>query len=357
MRRAIGAALVALLVGCSGGGDTSTSAVDDVGARQAALPTTTTQATTTVAPASQLLEVPDLVGQSVDYAEGALTAVGLVLVVETREDADSEIGVVLEQLPEAGAEMTANSLVIVRIASSSTVDTIAASTTQEPDVTTTTEEPDVRLDEAAVLALSYSWGSSDATATLQTLLGLPADGFYGHDTRQAHLDELRAMGLSFRGVPDPPTPTTAAQATAPTTTTAATTTTTAATTTTTVAPAETTTTATPSAPSRSLITICWDSWRQGGFLGPLGNVTLSWSAPIDEGSSPITHYIVTSVGGEFEAQAPGYIVLYDIPLETGVGATVKAYNAQSRFSYSHHYDNPPLEEELLEGYCTSGMNP
>ncbi len=89
MRRAIGVALVVLLVGCSGGGDTSTSAVDDVGARQAALSTTTTQATTTVASASQLLQVPDRVGRTVDYAEGALNAVGLVLVVETREDAYS----------------------------------------------------------------------------------------------------------------------------------------------------------------------------------------------------------------------------------------------------------------------------
>ena len=94
MKQAIGVALVILLVACSGGGDPSTSVVEDVGVRQAALPTptaqtSTTQASTTAAPASQLIEVPDLVGRTVEYAEGALAAVGLVLVVETREDADS----------------------------------------------------------------------------------------------------------------------------------------------------------------------------------------------------------------------------------------------------------------------------
>ena len=89
MKQAIGVALVILLVACSGGGDPSTSVVEDVGVRQAALPTPTAQASTTAAPASQLIEVPDLVGRTVEYAEGALAAVGLVLVVETRADADS----------------------------------------------------------------------------------------------------------------------------------------------------------------------------------------------------------------------------------------------------------------------------
>tara|TARA_B100000315_G_scaffold109512_1_gene100485 strand:- start:1075 stop:2760 length:1686 start_codon:yes stop_codon:yes gene_type:complete len=258
MRRAIGAVLVVLLLGCSGGGDTSTSVADDVGVRQAALPTTTTLAATTVAPASQLLEVPDLVGRSVDYAEGALAAIGLVIVVETRDDADGEAGIVFEQLPQAGGETTLGSPVVVRIVASGTTTppttrapTTRAPTTTTPPATTTTWAPAVAIDENTVLTFAFVWGSSDEAVALQTLLGITADGLYGPGTQAAHVAELEARGLPTGNVPsEPATATTEAPAFSidllfPTTTTVPTaTTTTAAVETTTTAAVETTTSTT-----------------------------------------------------------------------------------------------------------------
>jgi hypothetical protein len=249
MRRAIGAALVVLLVGCSGGGDSSTSVADDVGARQAALPTTTTQATTTVASASQLLEVPDLVGRTVDYAEGALATVGLVLVVETRANADSDSGVIFEQLPEAGGQATSGSPVVVRIPATTTTaptptptptpTTTTVSTTTAAPTTTTTAVPAVVIDEEDVLTFAYEWGPSAEAAALQTLLGLTADGWYGPGTQSAHIAELEARGLPTNNVPNKPSPTTTAAVetttTLPPTTETPTTTTEAIETTTTVA--------------------------------------------------------------------------------------------------------------------------
>ena len=93
---------------------------------------------------------------------------------------------------------------------------------------------------------------------LQKVLGVVADGWYGNQTRLAHLTVLEARGLPTDGVPVPPTATTEAttegevttEAPAETTTTEApaegetTTTEAPAETTTTEAPAETTTTTT-----------------------------------------------------------------------------------------------------------------
>ncbi|SVD48794.1 uncharacterized protein METZ01_LOCUS401648, partial [marine metagenome] len=68
------------------------------------------------------------------------------------------------------------------------------------------------------------------------VLGIVADGWYGNQTRSAHLAVLEARGLPTDGVPAPPTTTTEALAEGEATTEAP------AETTTTEAPAETTTT-------------------------------------------------------------------------------------------------------------------
>jgi len=97
----------------------------------------------------------------------------------------------------------------------STTSTSTTTTTTAPaSTTTTTTSPPI--DEEAVLLASYPWGPSDEAVILQTVLGIAADGWYGGGTRNAHLAELEARGLSTTNVPPVPT-TTTAPPTAPTT--------------------------------------------------------------------------------------------------------------------------------------------
>ena len=97
----------------------------------------------------------------------------------------------------------------------STTSTSTTTTTAAPaSTTTTTTAPPI--DEEAVLLASYPWGPSDEAMILQTVLGVAADGWYGGGTRNAHLAELEARGLSTTNVPPVPT-TTTAPPTAPTT--------------------------------------------------------------------------------------------------------------------------------------------
>ena len=74
-------------------------------------------------------------------------------------------------------------------------------------------DPEVEL----VLTGVYSWGPSSTTEALQTVLGIVADGWYGSQTRSAHLTELETRGLSTDGVPTPPTTTEAPAETTTTT--------------------------------------------------------------------------------------------------------------------------------------------
>ena len=117
-------------------------------------------------------------------------------------------------------------------ASATTTTTTAApsTTTAAPVATTTTTVAPV--DEVAVLTGPYAWGPSVDAVLLQEVLGVTADGWYGPATREAHLAENEARGLSVDGVPAAPTTTTTA---APATTTTTTTTTTTVAPTTTVA--------------------------------------------------------------------------------------------------------------------------
>ncbi len=58
-----------------------------------------------------------------------------------------------------------------------------------------------------ILTASYSWGSSDDSEALQAVLGVSVDGWYGVETRVAHLAELEKRGLYVGNVPPRPTPT------------------------------------------------------------------------------------------------------------------------------------------------------
>lgn len=56
------------------------------------------------------------------------------------------------------------------------------------------------------LLLSYSWSEhSENVRSLQAVLGVAADAWYGPQTRQAHLRKLNELGLAVTGVPQPPT--------------------------------------------------------------------------------------------------------------------------------------------------------
>ena len=61
-----------------------------------------------------LIEVPDLVGRSTDYAAGVLTALGLQAVITEVEAPGGEPGIVVEQLPLPGTATTEQSVVILR---------------------------------------------------------------------------------------------------------------------------------------------------------------------------------------------------------------------------------------------------
>ncbi len=90
---------------------------------------------------------------------------------------------------------------------------VPATTTSPPTTTTTTTM--VPIDEEAVLNAHYVWGKSTAARTLQTVLGVTVDGWYGPATRAAHLAENAARGFDTTGVPPVPTTTTAPPTTAP----------------------------------------------------------------------------------------------------------------------------------------------
>ena len=91
----------------------------------------------------------------------------------------------------------------------------AVPTTVPPVVSIAIEvpEPEVEL----ILTGVYSWGSSSTAEALQTVLGVVADGWYGNQTRLAHLTELEARGLPTDGVPTTPTTTEAPAETTTTT--------------------------------------------------------------------------------------------------------------------------------------------
>jgi len=136
MKIAAGLLVVGVLVAasCGGGSDEVSEPATTPLARNAALPTstsapaaTTTQALTTTT--VLLVEVPDLVGQTVDFAEGVLSVIGLVLVVDASQETQGESGVIFEQLPEAGTDVTPDTPVVVKVPTAATTTTTATTST------------------------------------------------------------------------------------------------------------------------------------------------------------------------------------------------------------------------------------
>ena len=256
-----------------------------------------------------LIEVPSVVGKTVQFAAGVLSTIGSSAVVERIEGLDGIPETVVEQLPAAGTLVTLGSPVVIRVpgaeveASGSSVDpvtdgldeaddneapvsTTASSSTSAPpsttvaptttvssttmtagesvsSTTTLTQPPSTTLPTAmaatttmasfavpasAILTATFVWGeNSDRVRLLQQVLGATVDGIYGPGTRAVHLTELSVRALSVAGVPAPPVarPTTPAAPATTPPTAPATTTTTAAPATTTTAAPATTTTTAP----------------------------------------------------------------------------------------------------------------
>ena len=245
-----------------------------------------------------LIEVPSVVGKTVQFAAGVLSTIGSSAVVERIEGLDGIPETVVEQLPAAGTLVTLGSPVVIRVpgaeveASGSSVDpvtdgldeaddneapvsTTASSSTSAPPSTTvaptttvssttmtagesvsstttlhqppsttsatataaTTTMAAFAVPASAILTATFVWGeNSDRVRLLQQVLGATVDGIYGSGTRAVHLTELSVRALSVAGVPAPPVASTTTTAAPATTTTAApaTTTTTAPVTTTTI---------------------------------------------------------------------------------------------------------------------------
>ena len=81
----------------------------------------------------------------------------------------------------------------------------APTTTPPP---TTTPAPQISEDDiVALLTASYSFDErSSAVTSLQTVLGVSADGHYGNHTRNAHIAALHERGMDTAHVPPAPAP-------------------------------------------------------------------------------------------------------------------------------------------------------
>ena len=255
-----------------------------------------------------LVEVPSVVGKTVQFAAGVLSTIGSSAVVERIEGLDGIPETVVEQVPAAGTLVTLGSPVVIRVpgveveASGLSLDSVTdgldeaddneapVSTTAPPSTTapsSTTVAPTTTVSSttmtagesvsstttltqppsttsamataatttiagfavpvSTILTATFVWGeNSDRVRLLQQVLGATVDGIYGLGTRAVHLTELSVRALSVAGVPAPPVAITTTTTTTTTAPATTTTTTTAApATTTTAAPATTTTTATP----------------------------------------------------------------------------------------------------------------
>ncbi len=166
-------------------------------------------------------------------------------IIQLREDVldlQTEVSL-LAAVPPTTSTVTTTTRVSSSAPVATTTSRASGTPATSPPAPTTTVDVST-LDEEAVLTATYEWGPSDPTVVLQQVLAVVADGWYGNNTRAAHVAALQDLALPTDGVPSAPdTTTTEAPAEGETTTTVAgETTTTAAGETTTTAVGETTTT-------------------------------------------------------------------------------------------------------------------
>ena len=109
---------------------------------------------------------------------------------------------------------TTSSIATTTTDTQTTTDTTTTAPSLKPEETSTpptSTAPTAAVSAASVpktdyLLLSYSWREhSENVRSLQALLGVAADAWYGPQTREAHLLRLNELGLSVSGVPQPTT--------------------------------------------------------------------------------------------------------------------------------------------------------
>ena len=135
--------------------------------------------------------------------------------VQLREDVldlETEVALLAVSPPTTAASAPTVTTTTRPKASSSSSSSVSATTTTtsawssgEPSAVEASE-----TEVGFILTAVYSWGPSSMAEALQKVLGVVADGWYGNQTRLAHLTVLEARGLPTDGVPVPPTATTEA---------------------------------------------------------------------------------------------------------------------------------------------------
>ena len=96
MKIAAGLLVVGVLVAAScGGGSDEVSVPASTSLVKNAVLTTSTSAATTTTTSVNLVEVPDLTGQTASYAQGVIDTIGLVLYIEKSSDVAGDPGVIV----------------------------------------------------------------------------------------------------------------------------------------------------------------------------------------------------------------------------------------------------------------------
>ena len=102
--------------------------------------------------------------------------------------------------------------VIASLQSGDDAETVQEDEQNEEGEDQDTEEEDNSEDQSEeelemILTSTYTWlEQSDAVQELQEALGIEADGWYGNDTRTAHIAALEERELAIDNVPEKPCP-------------------------------------------------------------------------------------------------------------------------------------------------------
>ncbi len=112
---------------------------------------------------AQLVEVPNLIGQTEQAATNALTSASLEVIVLERDEPTQTPGMVIEQAPPPGAELSEGSTVTLTVA-------IAATDAVVPDVVNETQDSATGLIEQAGLSLGTVTDQASATVPGGTVI-------------------------------------------------------------------------------------------------------------------------------------------------------------------------------------------
>lgn len=141
---------------------------------------------TDAAGAEEDLSVPDVVGESVDFARGLLEAGGFTPDIVEVVDEGVEAGTVMEQVPAAGSPSAVGATVVIKVAvaADATTTTEGATTTSGDGATTTTAGGGTTTTAGSSTTTAASTTTSATTTTLAEQLA-PDDGGTGEPGESA----------------------------------------------------------------------------------------------------------------------------------------------------------------------------